>query len=158
MNQLMRCIAMVLVFIIVPHLASAEIYGWIDKNGVKHFSNVPPPDGSRIFTQQPEVPAGKTVERKQPAAAEPEATAPVVENSTKEVPGSKTETDEKTSGTQNLVPPDTQADDDGVAYPARIDRRMRRDRRIEIERRTEGTVTGPVIEHSPGREERGVKP
>ena len=45
----MKFSAMVMIFLLTVLTASgiqAEIYSWTDENGVKHFSHIPPPEGS----------------------------------------------------------------------------------------------------------------
>jgi hypothetical protein len=158
MKEPMRCIVAMLVMITLPHLASAEIYGWVDKNGVKHFSNTPPPEGTRIFTQNSEIMADQTAEPKQPERREPDTTASGGNNRTTEALAPKT--GEQPVAEQNLEPADmpadvdTQEDDAVIAYPGRFDRRVRRDRRVETERRAKDAVTGPVPDRPVGRERR----
>lgn len=36
--------------------AQADMYYWVDVNGVKHYSNEPPPEGARILEKTPETP------------------------------------------------------------------------------------------------------
>lgn len=40
-----RCVLLLL--LVLPVMASAEVYQWVDENGKKHFSDTPPPDKSR---------------------------------------------------------------------------------------------------------------
>ena len=48
--------ATALVFLLfLPCAAFGEIYGWVDENGVKRYSNDPPPPGVTVFTQQTEI-------------------------------------------------------------------------------------------------------
>ena len=53
-KQLSVIIALI-ICIFLPHAALAELYGWIDENGVKHFSNVAPPEGVKSFRHKSEV-------------------------------------------------------------------------------------------------------
>ena len=48
-------IVALLICIFLPHAALAELYGWIDENGVKHFSNYPPPEGVKSFRHTLEI-------------------------------------------------------------------------------------------------------
>lgn len=48
-------IVALLICIFLPHAALAELYGWIDENGVKHFSNYPPPEGVKSFRHKSEI-------------------------------------------------------------------------------------------------------
>ena len=48
-------IVALLICIFLPHAVLAELYGWIDENGVKHFSNYPPPEGVKSFRHTLEI-------------------------------------------------------------------------------------------------------
>jgi uncharacterized protein DUF4124 len=48
-------IVALLICIFLPHAALAELYGWVDENGVKHFSNYPPPEGVKSFRHTLEI-------------------------------------------------------------------------------------------------------
>ncbi len=49
----MKClIAIIMVFAFLALPVGAEIYSWTDKNGVKHFSNEPPPGGETAEQQE----------------------------------------------------------------------------------------------------------
>ena len=39
-------IVIIIFYIVLPAFALAEVYSWVDVNGVKHFSNHPPPSGA----------------------------------------------------------------------------------------------------------------
>jgi hypothetical protein len=56
-------LAALLMFFFLPQLTSAEIYSWIDENGVKHFSNEPPPEGVKILNQTKEIKTDKEKDR-----------------------------------------------------------------------------------------------
>ena len=54
----MKSIAMVMAFIFAGLTASevqAEIYSWTDENGIKHYSQTPPPDRSVTIKAVPEI-------------------------------------------------------------------------------------------------------
>jgi len=53
-------IVALLICIFLPHAALAELYGWIDENGVKHFSNYPPPEGVKSFRHTLEIQSKET--------------------------------------------------------------------------------------------------
>ncbi len=53
-KQLSVIVALI-ICIFLPHAALAELYGWIDENGVKHFSNVAPPEGVESFRHKSEI-------------------------------------------------------------------------------------------------------
>jgi hypothetical protein len=40
-RKLTFLISLFFIFIIVAHISSADIYSWVDENGVRHFSNSP---------------------------------------------------------------------------------------------------------------------
>ncbi len=51
-----QSLLVVLLFVLLlPCMAFGEIYGWVDENGVKHYSNYPPPDGVKIISQDTEI-------------------------------------------------------------------------------------------------------
>ena len=39
-----------------PWALAGQVYEWIDENGVKHFTNAPPPPGATIVGQDKEIP------------------------------------------------------------------------------------------------------
>ncbi len=43
---------------------AGEIYEWIDKNGVKHFSEEPPPKGAKIVKEIEEIPSDNASDQK----------------------------------------------------------------------------------------------
>jgi hypothetical protein len=55
---------LVAVFCLWSSIAAAQIYEWIDKNGVRHFSNVPPPAGAKIVNQQEAIPYDEAADQK----------------------------------------------------------------------------------------------
>lgn len=40
---------------LVPSASEATVYLWVDDEGVKHFSNIPPPEGAEIVFRQEEI-------------------------------------------------------------------------------------------------------
>ena len=46
-----------------PELLRADIYTWVDSNGVKHFSNEPPPEGVKVITKSREIPVDEAKDR-----------------------------------------------------------------------------------------------
>ena len=48
---------LILLFCLGPGLEAAEIYQWIDKDGVQHFTNEEPPPGAQIVEGLSEAPA-----------------------------------------------------------------------------------------------------
>lgn len=43
----LRFLPLVLLSVFLPHIAGAEMYQWVDAQGVKHYANSPPPEGTR---------------------------------------------------------------------------------------------------------------
>ena len=43
---------------------AGQIYQWIDKNGVRHFTNEPPPPGAKIINEQKAIPYDKAADQK----------------------------------------------------------------------------------------------
>jgi hypothetical protein len=63
----MKSIAIVMVFIFTGLAASgveAEIYSWTDENGIKHYSQTPPPDRSVTIRSTTEIQSGPTADQK----------------------------------------------------------------------------------------------
>ena len=52
------------IFLLLPCTTSGEIYGWVDGNGIKHYSNDPPPEGIKAFTQTDEIQTDPAQEQK----------------------------------------------------------------------------------------------
>ena len=46
------------------HLTHAEMYQWTDNNGVKHYSNSPPPESVTAYQTEPEIGLEKQPDRK----------------------------------------------------------------------------------------------
>ena len=61
----MKKLSLILIPLIffLPQLTFGEIYSWIDENGVKHFSNEPPPEGVKILNQTKEIKTDKEKDR-----------------------------------------------------------------------------------------------
>ena len=52
------------VFCLWTSLEAGQIYQWIDKNGVKHFTNEPPPPGVKIVNEQKAIPYNEAADQK----------------------------------------------------------------------------------------------
>lgn len=63
MKRLMPLI-LVSVFCLWSSLEAGQIYQWIDKNGVRHFTNEPPPPGAKIVTEQAAIPYNEAADQK----------------------------------------------------------------------------------------------
>jgi hypothetical protein len=60
----MKPIAIIIIFVFACLTASgleAEIYSWTDENGVKHYSNTPPPDSATQIKAAREIPPNPQV-------------------------------------------------------------------------------------------------
>jgi hypothetical protein len=61
-------IASVIIFFSPPCFAG-QVYEWIDKDGVKHFTNEPPPPGAKIVEAEKEIPNDPAAEKAQAESA-----------------------------------------------------------------------------------------
>jgi protein-tyrosine-phosphatase len=52
------------VFCLWTSLEAGQIYEWIDKNGVRHFTNEPPPRGAKILNEQQAIPYDEAADQK----------------------------------------------------------------------------------------------
>ena len=57
-------LAGLVILLLLPCAVLGEIYGWVDENGVKHYSNDPPPEGVKAFTQTAEIQTDEAQDRK----------------------------------------------------------------------------------------------
>ena len=55
------------VLILPPEPGRAAMYSWIDADGVKHFTNQPPPENVRSFRQTKEIPYAEAADRERQA-------------------------------------------------------------------------------------------
>jgi hypothetical protein len=55
---------LVSVFCLWTSLEAGQIYQWIDKNGVRHFTNEPPPPGAKIVNEQQAIPYNEAADQK----------------------------------------------------------------------------------------------
>jgi FtsZ-interacting cell division protein ZipA len=55
---------LVLVFCLWSSLEAGQIYQWIDNNGVRHFTNEPPPPGAKIVNEQAAIPYNEAADQK----------------------------------------------------------------------------------------------
>lgn len=63
MKRLMPFI-LVSVFCLWTSAEAGQIYQWIDKNGVRHFTNEPPPPGVKIVNEQAAIPYNEAADQK----------------------------------------------------------------------------------------------
>ena len=61
-----RLIPLILVslFCLWTTIEADQIYEWIDKNGVRHFTNEPPPPGAKIVGEQTEIQHDEAADQK----------------------------------------------------------------------------------------------
>ncbi len=73
--------ALALLMVLWAVSASADIYSWTDKNGVKHYSNDPPPPGEKVtglivMKETPEPQPADTSSAKSSSPSEPKTEMP----------------------------------------------------------------------------------
>jgi hypothetical protein len=163
-KQLSVIVALI-ICIFLPHAALAELYGWIDENGVKHFSNVAPPEGVESFRHKSEVQSKatdanvqKNIEpRSQPSAPTP-SSEDVSENSGQEdaIP----QDDYVTSDDDYVTSDDDYIRRGGVNRHKKRKRHERREERRE-DRRNDNLDKGEkpqTIKHESGKEAKQNRP
>jgi hypothetical protein len=136
MKRRIYCLAVVFSLGWVPGYAAAEIYQWVDKDGVHHFTNEPPPPGARIIDSTSEIQSDKS-------SADADATAPPA---TAPAGAETSESDSSPPppaeyGTTTTAPApeqeDANVDEDNGAYDDVVVREPRLRRREEISREAE---------------------
>lgn len=55
---------LVLVFCLSTSLEADQIYQWIGKDGVMHFTNEPPPPGAKVINEQEAIPYDEAADQK----------------------------------------------------------------------------------------------
>jgi len=114
-----------LLFFSLPQISMGDVYTWVDKQGVKHFSNEPPPEGVKVLSTTEEVPVNEAKDR-----AREEKDSQALKELEKEAAedGAKSTTAE--NPTPEAAPTDkvvvTQGDDD-TFHEDRIRRRVKKD-------------------------------
>jgi len=93
-----RCIILFLILGLLPVSGYAQVYRYIDENGVERFSNQPPPAGAKIIEETKEIEYDKAAgaaqdQRNRDAAAEANA-KPATQPTVKPVKSSKGSTGE----------------------------------------------------------------
>jgi hypothetical protein len=84
------------IFLCVP-LVWANVYTWTDEKGVKHYSNVAPPESSDEIQQDKEIPLDTAPQQEQKAPPQKTDTGESVQTRTKEKPKPDRKADEKTA-------------------------------------------------------------
>lgn len=61
-----RLIPLILVTVLCLFTSAeaGQIYQWIDKNGVRHFTNEPPPPGAKVVSEQPAIQYNEAADKK----------------------------------------------------------------------------------------------
>ena len=128
--------------LVIASAAPAQVYQWVDEDGVKHFSNTPPPEGASDVRQYEEEKSSAAPESaQQPQAETPPADQPVVETegeeSVEEETGSEGEiADEAPSSADTEENPESEADNPDITAVGPTDEQelieQERDR-LEIE-------------------------
>jgi hypothetical protein len=62
MKKLSLIIAFLLIFLCPPAM-SEQVHTWLDENGVKHFTNDPPPEGAILVETTKEIPIDEAKDR-----------------------------------------------------------------------------------------------
>lgn len=124
MKQLCFVFFFTIIFII-SSLSFAEIYGWKDENGVKRFSNEPPPEGTKILYQKEEVRSLDSASPNPEGSKKKAISNPTPEK--KEQEGqSVSQKAESTSVSEAPPGGDTTYSDDEDFHRKRIERRVRK--------------------------------
>jgi hypothetical protein len=55
MMRLLKYLPLVILSVFLAHIAGAEMYHWVDNQGVKHYTNSPPPEESRTGSSWDEI-------------------------------------------------------------------------------------------------------
>lgn len=124
MKQLCFVFFFTIIFLI-SSLSFAEIYGWTDENGVKRFSNEPPPGGTKILYQKEEVRSLDSVGPKPEGSEKKYLSNPTPEKKDQE---GQSASQKAESASISEAPPegDTTYSDDEDFHRKRIERRVRK--------------------------------
>lgn len=131
--------AVLSILLLLPCATFGQIYEWMDESGVKHYSNDPPPDGVKAFTQADEIKTDEAQLQKQEESGRQD-----LEEPEEQTPESEAEPEQAASETDGEAGPGTVVveDDDNEAF--------HRDR---IKRRTrQNTSPAPSLENRPRSE------
>jgi len=66
MKKLIPYILLVSVFCLWTSIEAGQIYEWIDQNGVRHFTNEPPPPGAKIVNEQSAIQSSEAADQSSP--------------------------------------------------------------------------------------------
>ena len=124
MKQLCFVFFFTIIFLI-SSLSFAEIYGWTDENGVKRFSNEPPPEGTKVLYQKEEVRSLDSAGPKPEGSEKKDLSKPTPEKKAQEGQ-SASQKAESTSVSEAPPEGDTTYSDDEDFHRKRIERRVRK--------------------------------
>jgi len=57
--RLLKYLPLVILSVCLAHIAGAEMYQWVDNQGIKHYTNSPPPEEARTGSSWGEIKAGE---------------------------------------------------------------------------------------------------
>ena len=131
--------AVLLIFLLLPCASFGEIYGWVDENGVKHYSNDPPPEGVKAISQTAEITADPMQDAKREESdrqalqelnqQEPEGEAPPEPAESAAAEPTATESEAEPTVTESEAEPtvteSVEKQDDEAFHRERIKRRTR---------------------------------
>lgn len=116
-----------------PELLRADVYTWVDKNGVKHFSNEPPPEGVEVISKAREIPVDEAKDRER-VEKDNQAMKELEQQLSKENTESPT-VEKPTSSGDNQTDKIVESDSSGSTYTEEARRvRDRVDHRNELKR------------------------
>jgi len=118
-------LAVLLMFFFLPQLTFGEIYSWIDENGVKHFSNEPPPEGVKVLNQTKEIKTDKEIDRQREESDKQYMKKLEQESQESDKATPKTESTAQESGQSDTVIIQ-ESDDDDTFHRNRIERRVKK--------------------------------
>lgn len=117
-----------LILFLVPAYGFAEVYHYIDLDGVERWSNNPPPEGATIIGTDKEIEYDETADRNQQKTNQ-EAASDYIEQNTPSEPASPQPSSTPPPSSENTTNVYIDSDDDGVNYHRKQHRRKRVDKR-----------------------------
>lgn len=140
MKQLCFIFFFMIIFLI-SSLSFAEIYGWKDENGVKRFSNEPPPEGTKILSQKEEIRSSDSAGPK-PEESEKKALSKPEPEKKEQESESASQKAESTSVSKKHTETGTTYSDDDEFHRKRIERRVRKTHSVTEEKSEVITKSG----------------
>lgn len=129
--SILYCIILVSMLLFTPVLMCAEIYHYIDVDGVERYSNIPPPPGAAIIDTDKEIKYDEGSDRAQQEKNSKAAADYIEENTPPEVIGGQKSSSQ---------PPSSQGNTNVYIYEDddEVDHHRRRQRREHIHREQPG--------------------